>query len=857
MSSCENILNNLSEDQKNSIKEQIEDLLNGSPFERSGDKILNKIKDLQDNQAQKYLSSARALADRQIQIKTNFDEMLSMNKQSIRSGALKLTPRDLLLSAFEQGNNNHFSNSKRNLNSLVDSKISSSINSIAKDIRISKDKELQDGWKLLTDIAFKKETIAKQEKLGVDVLKEFGELNAKNDPRFGFTENKEAGKIAKIIHEKYTGLMKENELVGIKINTLDRYIGKQTHDKQKIFGESTAWKDFIDKNLDFEKTFGKSVEGDERQTLINQLKDSIIDGNDDLITIQTKNIGTAGELFDRRFNKHREIFFKDFEAGVEYNRQFSNGNIFQNLIKTIESLSRANVITKEWGLMPDLAIAESINYTNKLSKEHFAPNEKIEFFKTPGGITANGNYSKPIETAINNAFGVYPLGKNLQTAQTMANIRKVGNLGMLGEVFTSTLADPANLVARNITARNSNALTESFEVFGYLANHIKDMVAMDKTKGFQEVRAFADSYGISLENTKAQIQRMMLDGIDNDAKGGITGVINKLTDNFYKLNLLNRDSEVKALNLTTYLGRDLFRASEKSFKDLNIKELQTFKEYGFNEKDFQLLSDARKIAIDKGLEVIPSDLIYEVKAIDFQTAKNLEEKITNYFREEANTIFNFSSQKTRRVLTAGTEAGTIEGELARNFSNLKSWPTMQWENMYKSILTNPALGKMDKTKGLGALIVFSYVLTQAGLMMKDVAQGKSPRDPFASQSIIDTIDRSGIFGIVGDLALAFIPSSRNLDFGKYRPTRAAANLAFGPIGGKIDTLTGIVESKKREGLTINRDKAVRFIKGLIPYNNLLGVNGVFTNVLYEMGLLDKKKAEKVMKKHFNQRFMLD
>lgn len=849
MSGCENILNNLSEDQKQNIKDQIEMMLENSPLEKSAGIIRKKIEDLAAEEAEKYLSTANAIKNKTNLIDNNYKELKIMNQQlSRKTAGLQLTPRDMLLSMFEQGHENHFSDSKLNLQALINNNIDNNLNNITKQIRQSNNKELKQAWDLLTDFAFTKEKIQRQEALGVDVLKEFAELNAKKDAQVGITKNKEAQEIAKLIHNQYDNLMKEGNKLGIKINKLDRYIGRQTHGKEVIFKKGKEWLEFMDKNLDFERTFGNVKEG-ERATLLNDLKSSILD--DTINFIEYK--GDGKELFNKRFNQHREIFFKDFNSQIEYNRLFSNGNIFQNLVHTIENLARSNVITKEWGLMPHLSISESLNYLNKIAKDDFPPSKMVKVSADLTGIRSGNTYSEPVVSAINQAFGQFKVG-NLGVARAMSNVRKYNSLTIMGRVMMSTLTDHANFMARNFANRDKSIVVEAMKLPVNILGHFKDMIVKNKSQSFKEIQEFADSFNIALDNTRMQMQRFMLDGVQNESKGGMTAVLNKMTENLYNWNLLNRDLEIKALNVSHYLGRELFKDSKKGFDNIGKKTAQTLKEYGFNKEDFVLITKAQKIAEEKGLKVIPSDIIYQVGDVSLEQAKALESKISNYFREEANTIYNFHSSKARRTLTANTAAGTGLGEVARNIASLKSYGFMQFENMYKSILTNPALSRSDVFKGFGGLIFASYSMSLTQLMLGDIVDGKTPRSLTEQQTHLDALERSSIFGIVGEVAMSMAPSRKNKDFGQYSLSKATFNL-LGPVPSKAHDLGKIIS----EGITdkLDTDRATTFIRNNIPYQNLFYVKAMLSEFMYSMGLIDKSRMAKIIQDNYDQRFLID
>lgn len=225
----------------------------------------------------------------------------------------------------------------------------------------------------------------------------------------------------------------------------------------------------------------------------------------------------------------------------------------------------------------------------------------------------------------------------------------------------------------------------------------------------------------------------------------------------------------------------------------------------------------------------------------------LKERLDVMMSGEAHMAVLETGDKERKWSTLGSRAGTVQGAAIRMVMFMKSFPIAM---VTKQLAEERAHG--SKTRLL-AYTAYAMALGYATILVGDTIKGKKPK-PFTDQdgdfqwSIIkDSLQRSGMYGVVGDLFL------QEYDKG----FRTLGGYLIGPMVQKIgDPLASALNKGVRGELT---GAELSDVAGLIPYNNLL-----YTRALYDhtigWSLREfanpgaKQKATSNLKRNYNQEY---
>lgn len=142
--------------------------------------------------------------------------------------------------------------------------------------------------------------------------------------------------------------------------------------------------------------------------------------------------------------------------------------------------------------------------------------------------------------------------------------------------------------------------------------------------------------------------------------------------------------------------------------------------------------------------------------------------------------------RTRMILMQGTAPGTPLGETVRFIMQFKSFPIAFGQKVLGRAIKGGVGGKADAA-GLANIIAGSWVMGYMAMTLKDIAAGRSPRDPTRPETPIKAFLQGGGAGIYGDFLLAKATRFDNT------PLETAA----GPTLGSAAEILGLISSAAR------------------------------------------------------------
>jgi hypothetical protein len=179
---------------------------------------------------------------------------------------------------------------------------------------------------------------------------------------------------------------------------------------------------------------------------------------------------------------------------------------------------------------------------------------------------------------------------------------------------------------------------------------------------------------------------------------------------------------------------------------------------------------------------------------------------------------NVSGLRERaEVLRRGTIEDSPEGQVIRLMSQFKSYSvTMvtKFMDMYRHEVVGELDGIAAKTMSIAPLMVSMTGLGYLSMAAKDIANNKTPKDPFDRDTMTEAMVKGGVGGIYGDFLLGTFDS---------RNGRSALGAIGGPVAGKFNDTMDLFTQLKEAGLhgdpsKVRASQALRYIVNIFPGN---------------------------------------
>lgn len=169
-------------------------------------------------------------------------------------------------------------------------------------------------------------------------------------------------------------------------------------------------------------------------------------------------------------------------------------------------------------------------------------------------------------------------------------------------------------------------------------------------------------------------------------------------------------------------------------------------------------------ALAKGRQALDASLTPEEVARNDRARLDIEGKLRTYFVDQTSTLALEPDAKTRAIILQGTRPGTWTGEFMRFAMQFKSFTGAYMQRILGRELYgrgyegDSLLGALrngnGELQGLARVIAFSTLLGYGSMALKDLAKGKTPRDPTqegqALKVFLAAMVQGGGAGIYGD-----------------------------------------------------------------------------------------------------------
>ncbi len=606
--------------------------------------------------------------------------------------------------------------------------------------------------------------------------------NMDNIPRaaFGDIRNEEAGQLANAIMDTFEWLRQRLNMEGANIPANKNRVLPQTHDRLKVRAvPKEEWVADHLRNSDWEimRFQGDEIPVDKRVEVLGSMYEGIVtNGNSRLKPGQANNTPLAGRLARDRF-----LYYKDGDAWLEMQEKYGSGNVFQQVVGMIDSMSKDAANMELLGPNPN---------TMKFFVEHLADKKAAELElasprkgKSEGKKVDEAKGTWEREYNIFNQFVIN--GEENVMAQTIATVRTVTLAAKLGAVFLASLGDIGiTKWTRGLYGLPTTGVTRS-----YFSNFVRN-----KESAQRAINAgIVFESGLSLAHS---FQRYFgpLDGphwarkfSDVVFRSGLATLHTQTVSNAAGLELLGFFAEHagKAFDETPF--GPAMRAS------------------GITEAEWNLFR-ATPLHEDRGAKFLrPIDMTNA--AVDEPT-KRAADKFQDFMQRFIHLASPRPNLRVRAFLGEDIDANRVMGQFVRSATMLASFPATIFFNHLGKIAQ---METRDKIKH-GARF-FAY-LTAGGAFVtqaKEVAKGKDPMDMTSAQFWGKAVVNGGSLGILGDVVFNNI----NISNSSYNQTNALKQdwKVFQKL--TFDNIIDLWNGDKVSELDVDKD-AYNFVNNFTP-----------------------------------------
>lgn len=638
-----------------------------------------------------------------------------------------------------------------------------------------------------------------------DIARELYDLSLR-EPTGAATNNQAAKKVAEaIVKVRDKAIAAENK-AGAWKGHLEGFITTQTHDPWRLnragFDE---WSRSILPRLDIQRTFGKREADVEVMETLKNIFDTLQNG------VHIKSQGAEIDLatafkgpgnLAKRISQHRVLHFKDADSAFDYHMEFGTRNLKESIVKELERSAHNTAMMRAFGTNPENMLNRVVD---KLKSKHKDNPKIIDQLR-----------SRRLEKRFKEVNGTTRIPLRVGGAHVAAAARALESVTKLGGATLSAFADTM-FTAAEFRAQGAPLLR------GY-ADALTNLGRGFNTKAKRELFDLVD---VGIDGQLGSIaSRFTTDD-------GPPGMISKGQRLFFKLNLLQPWTDAHQRGVYVMMARRLAQMKSRPFDQLPDKQQKLFGIYGIDSAKWDEIRANPTKFRNKELLLPDEELL----------SAGTDQAYRAYLQDRTTFAVPIPGARERSMANLGTQPGDILGEAVRFGMQFKQFPITAARKIV------PNVYQMGGGLALVELMLGTTIMGYVAQTAKELAKGRSPRDPTLSNTWTAAALQGGGLGIYGDFL-----------FGEFnRFGGGLAESLVGPTGGRLADL-GELWARFREG-DDTAASLFRFAVNAVP-----GINLFYTRIALDYLLLYQaqeklnpgylRRYERRIKRENNQTFII-
>lgn len=617
-------------------------------------------------------------------------------------------------------------------------------------------------------------------------------------------------------------LAKHSERARVRLNELGANIGHldgwspQTHNPTPIRKAGLdGWKAAIRPLLDIERSFGKAATEKDINDALDLIHANILIGNQAGLGKTAERIGPAN--LANRQGKERALHFANADAQIKYLGDFGRGNVLDAILSNLTRAGETAAVMDRMGANPEAFMTALLTKAQKTVRDSdLKPEEKAKQLAelSPALQSSDSLIARRFRVTVGSDRTV----ENVGLANTAATIRNVVMTSKLGGVIFASFPDTVTV-----------ALAARYQGRGLLSSYAEALggffgsVTADK-------RQRADVAGVGFESLLGDTMGRF------SAEDSMPGHMASFAQTFMKLTGLPWWTDRLKSSFATMMAREMAIRSADDFTKLPQRYRFMLETHGVDGNDWAvmrqaakkmedgrdyILPDAPRFMDDAQIDVGIKDRLTDARtkytgpALDRRVERirkeyriELENKMRSAFVDETDFAVTTPGDAERASLLRGTRAGDWAGEGLRFMMQFKMFPA----TMMTKQIPRAFKGMEGQKADYGAITGLMVGMTGVGYLaqsLKQMAQGKEPRNPLDHRVLMDAFMFGGGAGFYGDLLFG--------EFDKYG--RGAIGTIAGPTLGVAEDVLEIW-ARVREGDDAGA-KAFRTLTSNLPFANYI------------------------------------
>lgn len=607
--------------------------------------------------------------------------------------------------------------------------------------------------------------------------------------------------MADAIRQQFDNMHKMYAQAGGIIGKLENYFPQKHNPVAVARMTFNEWRDFITPLLDRsrivdEKT-GITLNDGEFYDAMQSIYEGIRTNGLDEVAEKAKEGVTRfgkGSVATKR-NLSRFLHFKDADSFMLYNAKLGYGEagLFDAMMGHISAMTRDIAVLQEMGPKPEATIAR---LKMKTQADGAAPQATQTLQGMYDTLAGRNGYSGELPTWY----------------KTISNVQHWLRASLLGGAPVSALSDT---FYSGFTAR-MNGLPVA-RVMGEYAKLLNPASDVDR----RIARRIAFVAGAANGHSIAQARFA-----DDLGGSGSLAWLSNFTNRASGLASMT-DAVRQSIVLSTQGFFAEAKAGKLAFADLDNNMKAALKRWGMDEKDYQIILQAKEHVEEGGADFIRPE---DVALVSPATANKYELWLTDMAQQASNEP---------RLLTRAIATGAVLGE-ARQGTALRATASsvMMFKSFGITVVMNHLLPAMrhaataqgaDRISRLLPILIGTTVMGGIAIQAKDVLYGKTPRDVANMDFWKMAMMQGGGFGIFGDYLLSDTSRfNQNFQTTLMGPVAGFVNDGFRVFAGNFDR--ALQEGEESKFLADFSQFSSRYIPGIKLW---------YTRLLLERALTDQ------------------
>lgn len=593
----------------------------------------------------------------------------------------------------------------------------------------------------------------------------------------GVSGSAKARQAAEIFH-KYNELARSDaNASGAWVGRQWGYIVRQSHDMDRIRGAGfEEWRDFILDKLDA-RTFDNRSDP---ETFLRHVWQGLASGVHIKNTANDAVSGFKGpQNVAKAISQDRLLHFKSADDWFDYNERFGRGNLREAMLFGLERMGRTTGLMNAMGPNPganlDMVFKELMQQADKA-----------------GDVDMVRNLQQS-ETMLQNRLGYVDgtqrIAANQMIGAVGSGMRVLQSTSKLGGATLSAISD-IPLAASELRYQGDSMLTGASKI-------VRGMV--DNLTNARDKRDAAASLGVVSDGMTYSILSRF------DSTDSLPGLMTDLQRAFFKWNGLTWWTDSIRQSGVLAMGHRLALNKNEAWDALSPDLQRSLRNSGIQANEWDIARQASRMAAD-GREYVTPEAVRELPDEAFTTLlqgrkptkarmrnlrNEIENKIRDYYIDRSSFLALEPDAKTQSLVSLGTQRGTVGGELARVIMQFKSFPIAILQKTWgREVYGRGAntLGEALKNgngeyQAMAQLFVWLTTFGFMAMTAKDLAKGRTPRDPLDPRAWTAAALQGGAMGILGDLLFGEL---------KNRFGGGVVSTLAGPTAGTVDSVADVV-----------------------------------------------------------------